>query len=506
MDRTTGVKRQLFGVLVLLFAVIVMPDAEAANGQTQKDLNWYNNEAENAITKENYEYAIKTLKEGIKMFPDSARLNITLGDLYYRKKFYELALSEYVDADKKEPDEYSTLNQIQRCYGYMNEEDKSIDVLKKILDKYPMSDFPASYAAVDDLGWMYYKTHRLEEGATIIQEALAARNKYDINKGLYMTLGTIYSGMYDYEKSKTYYLKAIKEATDDGDTYFASIAYYNLSLLEHNFYHFNSALLYTDEALRNENRATGHLAKGELYQSQMNYTRTMEEYQQGMNLDETPLTMINMAISNKTFGKLDTALSYSEKVLSNKDESWMLNFGTDVIRHKAELFRILAETNEGLEVRESLLPHKNIIEGIVSFAKRIWYALSSYYYKQKYKVYAVKIGKEYLSEKNLLDAYREFYNANEEYDDVALKYLRKAEEIETVLTPHSRALYLQEEGGKTKSVEKLRESLTMLDPFWEKESIEDTLAYLADIVGKKTPEGRNYMSRIFAINPGGLMQ
>ena len=57
-----------------------------------------------------------------------------------------------------------------------------------------------------------------------------------------MTLGTLYSGIYDYENSKHNYLEAINEALDANNSHFASVAYYNLSLLEHSFYHFSEAL------------------------------------------------------------------------------------------------------------------------------------------------------------------------------------------------------------------------------------------------------------------------
>ncbi len=507
-SRPTIKRRCVFFAIVPLVCVLVsLVCADGVSGQSaKKDPDWYSSEAEKAITKENYEYAIKTLKEGIALYPESEKLNVSLADLYYTKKFYELALTQYIEADEKKPDDYSIMNQIQRCYGYMNDEGKSIEVLKRMLEKYPVSDHTASYNTVDDLAWMYYKTHRLEEGEKLILDTLAGRSAYDVNQGLHMTLGTIYSGMYDYENSKKYYLMAIDEAKRDGDTYFVSIAYYNLSLLEHNFSNYNSALLYTDEALRNEERATGHLSKGELYQSQMNYAQTMEEYERGMALDETPLTMIDMAVANRLFGRLDDSLSYARKVLDSRDQSWMLNFGTDVTRHKKELYRIMAEAYEGLGARESLLPGESIVASALSLWDRIGYGLARYYYDQKYKTASIKVGKQYLAEKNLLDAYREFYNANEDYRSVALEYLAKAEEIETALIPKSEALYVQETGMRTRSAEMLVRSMTMFDPFWEKEALADSLRYLVDVVGARTVAGRTYANRLYEINPGGLVQ
>ena len=99
---------------------------------------------------------------------------------------------------------------------------------------------------------MYFKTHQLEKGEQLLLEALES---YGPDRGMYMTLGTLYSGLYDYNNSKRFYLKAIEDALETDDPYFASVAYYNLSLLEHSFYHFNSALRYTEESIRSSDRA-----------------------------------------------------------------------------------------------------------------------------------------------------------------------------------------------------------------------------------------------------------
>lgn len=488
--------------LLLLFLVLPF----FAFAQEEKDIEWYYEEAQDAIMDEHYEYAITILKEAKKKYPETARFPVQLGDLYFDRDFYELALNEYLLADQIEENDFYTLDQIQDCYGYLNQEFKAIEYLERIIGHYPPEDYSSSIDTIDDLGWMYFKTHQHEKGEEIILNILNESSEYDTNRGLLMTLGTLYSGMYDYERSKEYYLQSIEEAEEDMDYHFASIAYYNLSLLEHTFYNFNSALQYTNDSIRSQDRATGHLSKGELYQSQMNFSEALKEYEEGEKKDETPLTKINIATLLQIFGRLDEALNYVNAVYNNKDQSWMHYFGTDLKRHQKQIHEILKDIYQDMARRELSLPRSNIIEEISSLVSFLRYSFSAYYHRQKFKNYSLIVGKDYLNEQSYLDAFWAFYIANMEYPDTALKYLHKAEEIETVLIPRSKASYMQEQGKITKNLEMLKQSINAFDPFWEKEGIAISLVHMIRLLPRKSSERRQSINRLYEINPGAFLK
>ncbi|MBN1699030.1 MAG: hypothetical protein JW881_16040 [Spirochaetales bacterium] len=500
--RRSGKTRAFIFMILCSFMLI----QTGALSQESKDSDWYYEEAEKAISEEHYEYAVTLLQEAKRLFPDTPQFHLELGDLYYEKKFYNLALDEYLGAETIDPYDYDTLDQIQRCYGYLNREQKSIEYLEKILELFPLDEYSSSVDTVDDLGWMYFKTHQLEKGEKLLLETLQSRDDYEVNRGLTMTLGTIYSGIYDYEQSKKYYLEAIDEAEEDGDYHFSSVAYYNLSLLEHSFFNFNSALLYTNRSIESQDRATGHLAKGELFQSQMNFDKALSEYEAGMAKDETPLTKINIAILHRIFGDLETALAYANDVFNLKDQSWMLNFGTDLIRHSEELHEILADIYTSLAAREMRIPRAGLYEQAVSFISYIRYGLLAYYHRQQCRMACLTVGKEYLREKNLKDAYWQFYQANKDYPDIALKYLRLARDIETAVAPHAEAYYLLEEGILLKNARIIREVLDKFDPFWEKEEIAEALSALVPLLPEGSEERRASINRLYGINPGALLQ
>jgi tetratricopeptide (TPR) repeat protein len=482
-------------IFFLLLLIVITPRAVS---QEESTLEWYYEQASEAIAKEYYERATRYIEEGKKKFPDSSRLNLLLADLYYDKELYKLALEEYLEAEKKGEQDFYALNQISRSYGKLNLEQESIDYLEQIL-----SIYPDSVTTIDDLGWMYFKTHQLEKGEKIILQAL---EEHGADHGLFMTLGTIYSGLYNYEQAKHFYKKSIEKALEEGDDYFASIAYYNLSLLEHNFYQYNSSLRYTEESIAMADRAPGHLARGELYQSRMDFDLAHAEYQKALARDTTPLTKVNLAILYQKFGRLELARKFAEEVLHSPELSWMYYYGIDLDRHYKDIHEILADIYLGLARVEVMKPSSGLPARIKSIFKGLKYRLLAYYHKQKFKVYSLQVGQAYLAEGNLLDAYLEFFHGNESYRQIALRYLFMARDIETRLASHSEVFYYQDEAKLRRSPEMLKNSLAGFDPFWEKEAIARGLRLLIPLLPGNSEERLLAINQLYEINPGALLQ
>jgi tetratricopeptide (TPR) repeat protein len=432
--------------------------------------------------------------------PGSPRANLALADLYYDKELYTLALGEYRDAEKKGATDFATLTQISRCFGKLNQEKSSIEYLTRILQQYP-----DSADTMDDLGWMYFKTHQLDQGEKVLLKGIS---KVGMQRGLTMTLGTIYSGMNRYDKSREYYQKSVDEALRVGDRNFAAIAYYNLSLLEHSFFHFNSALRYTDESIAMEDRPSGHLARGELFQSRMDFGSAQQEYQDAYAKDTTPLSKVNLAILFQKFGRLDLARRYGEDVLGSRDYAWLVYYGTDLTRHLKDLHELLGIVYAGLAVREASRPTTGILDRAAALAASVRDRIISWYHDQRFRAYSLQVGTQYLDQGSYEDAWWEYYKGNESYPEVALKYMGLARELETARSPHAAAYYTLEEGKIRHSLAQLEQSLAGFDPFWEKEPSADALASLVPLL--KGPSGqerrREVISQLYQINPGALPQ
>ena len=485
-------------IIAILFALPITPlTAQAAQGETLDSLS---SKAKEAITQNSYETAVKILSRAKQLYPTSPRANLALGDLYYDKELYTLALGEYREAETKGAEDFSTLTQISRCYGKLNQEKRAIEYLTRILTQYPDSS-----DTVDDLGWMYFKTHQLEKGEQVLLKGIA---RLGTQRGMAMTLGTVYSGLNRYDRSREYYLKSVNEALRVGDREFAAIAYYNLSLLEHNFFHYNSALRFTDESIATGDRPSGHLARGELFQARMDFDSAEQEYQDAYAKDTTPLSKVNLAILFQKFGRLDLARRYAEEVLASKDLAWLVYYGTDITRHFKDMYELLARIYAGLARREADRPTTGFPDRCAALISAARSRIISWYYAQRFHLSSLQVGKEYLSQGSLEDAWWEFYKGNESYPDVAMKYLAEARALETARTPHAEVFYTLEEGKVRHSAALLQQALAGFDPFWEKEPSGEALITLIPLLrgAAAADSRREAIARLFEINPGALPQ
>ncbi|MBI9098695.1 MAG: hypothetical protein JEY91_09460, partial [Spirochaetaceae bacterium] len=98
------------------------------------DEDWFFDEAEKAIEKENYEYAISILEDGRRAYPGSYRIIEKIGDLYFDKDLYSLALETYREGELLEPDKGSILYKVGSTLGRLNENDQAIEYYERLLD------------------------------------------------------------------------------------------------------------------------------------------------------------------------------------------------------------------------------------------------------------------------------------------------------------------------------------------------------------------------------------
>jgi tetratricopeptide (TPR) repeat protein len=488
---------RMAAVIVILFSFAAAAGAQSPSGDSLEGLT---SKAREAISQNAYESAVKLLTEAKTRFPASPQAVLALADLYYDKELYPLALSEYREAETRGATDFTTLTQISRCYGKLNQETKSIEYLTRILQEYP-----DNAETIDDLGWMYFKTHQLEKGEQVLLKGI---QRLGMQRGIAMTLGTVYSGMNRYDKSKEFYMKSVNDAIRVGDRDFAAIAYYNLSLLEHNFFHFNSALRFTEESTAMEDRPSGHLARGELLQSRMDFSAAEQEYSDAYGRDTTPLSKVNLAILYQRFGRLDLARRYAEEVLQSRDLAWLANYGTDITRHFKDMHELLSSIYGGLAQEEAHRPTTGPFDRIAALVTSVRYRLVAGYHNQHFRLFSLKAGGQYLAQGNEENAWWEFYKGNEQYAEVALKYLGMARALETARTPHAASYYLAEEGKVRHAAGLLEQALPGFDAFWEREPTADALLSLIPLLqGEKHAQRRQKaIAELFGINPGALQQ
>ncbi|MDR2633256.1 MAG: hypothetical protein LBC51_06490 [Treponema sp.] len=497
------------GALLGLFLCLLLLGEQ---GQAQDALEYRSPEALyaqalEAHRAEHWERAIELYTQGSELFPEVSSFPWALGNLYYKRQLYGLAWEQYRKVEALLPDDTEVLYQLSRTAGYLNDDRVSVVYLERILDL-----DPENKEAIGNLGWMYYKLHRLEEGRLLL---LSALDRFGPNPDFSMTLGTIYSDMFRYEEAKRWYLEAIAGSEALGADLFTAVANYNLSILETRFYHFARALERTNASLMAQNRASGRLARGELFLRRLEFKQAFSDYQGAYEMDTSPLSKVNLAQSYQIAGRLEEARLYAEDCLKEGDLSWMLNYGIDPIRYKRDLHEILSNVYAGLEQTEYLLPVGTWQEWIRRMFRGISYRSKASVHRRLFWKYSFLTAKAYEGAKQgasaqepRLDALIQYYNAFEPYPRRALTYLHKSRDFELSLIPEAAASYAFEEGRLLKDEALLWESLDRFDPVWERDMIAKTYTELARLKGgrRRRALAQDAAERLYSLNQGALRQ
>lgn len=494
-------RRSLAALLLLVHGVLVAQDLSIPLPQSvANEAEALETAARQAIREENYERALDLLTRAESEYPGLAVFPRILGDLYFQKELYELALEEYQRAHEAGSGHFATMRAIAVTLGRLNREHESVAAWERLV-----SEFPDRVDPIHNLGWMYFKVHQLEAGEALL---LAGIEEFGIDADLAMTLGTVYADMYQLEKSEYYYRRAIDLADTAGDDGFVSVSYYNLSLVEKAFYRFNSALESTNRSLTYARRPTGYLARGELHELRMDYNAALRDYMQSYGLDEdTPLPQINLAALYQRFGVLDAARAHIEEVYRNSDLTWLYNFGTDQRRHLMEVHEILADTYDGLAAEARLTPAVGLIPRARRFLDRVVFWIRGRYHRMRFHAYARDVATSLLEEGRLLDGYWTFYEANESYRRIAREYLERARSIETAVIPQTQAAYQVELGRLERDWGLLADALPKLSTPWENDVREQALrGILATARGLNESERAGVAAELYLLNPGAIRQ
>lgn len=481
-------------VKLILILLLFLPISAFSQ---EHDEEWFFDEAESSMYKENYEHAISILEEGRTLYPESYRIVEKIGDLYFDKELYSLALQYYREGEVIHPDRGTVLYQIGSTLGRLNENDESILYYEKLLN---YEDYHRT--AVDDLSWLYYKVHRLEDSEKILLDEIDR----SFHRNLAITLGTVYSDMYNYGKSKEYYLISIKDALENNAGYFASVALYNLSLLEYSFYNYEQSLQYTEDSLDSKDRSSGHLARGEILQLAGRYKESEEEFLLAESMDDTPLSRIALAGLYQKTGNLQEAMAYISDVQSRRDMSWMYFFGTDQIQYSMDLNRPLSDLFSAKAEYEKRRLFSGVLDWVTGKVNQVKYGILSFYHDQKYKKAARTVGDE-TSGGSDLNSWWSYSRASMGNRPTFMKYIELCEAFELELTEKSIPWYLLERGRESSDYSLLNQALALFRSDWEVEPIVETLEYLIKLESRKNILlKRQRLNYLYSLNKGALMQ
>ena len=492
-----GPRRRRAAGLTLLLALVFLI---VMDGQAQDNGSDYSTEASDLFDRateaersELWERAIDLFNEGAGRFPLDSRFPIALADLYYSRSLYGLAWDEYRKAEAIFPYNPYVLLRLASTASYLNRDKTSVEYLETLL-----ALDPGNREAIGNLGWMYYKVHRLEDGERLL---LSAIDYFGETPDLAMTLGTVYSDMYRYDEGKHWYQRAIAQAGPLRN--FASVAHYNLSILESRFYRYGLAMDAANASLDLQYRSSGLLARGELHTRQMNLVNAQMDFEAAREIDPSPLAKLSLAQAYLASGRLEEARLYALDCMKVSDHSWMAHYGIDPIRYRRDIHEILYKTYAALARAQRFMPWGTAGEEIRGAFRSLSHSFYSAVHRRLYQKYSLAAGDAYgtrILGPPPLSQFIQYYNAFESYPRRALSWLNRARDFEVSIIPASEGSYSLEAGALLRDRGLVVDALGKLDPVWERDMVSYCYREFARL------GDRGAAARLFAMNRGALLQ
>lgn len=480
-------KRQIF--LICFLSCFVFSAAQEADSLVFQ--------IEDALEQDFYEEAMDLIKQGESLYTDDIRFPLMLGRLLKEKGLYRGALAALERAEGIDRNNGEVLNELVLVHGYRDENEKTLPYLLRLME---LPEFRED--AVEDLAWIYYKLHQLAQG----EELLLKELEKGFNRTMTHTLGTIYAGLYRYDQSRNYYLQSIDDALKKDDSYFAAIAYYNLSILEYQYYHFEESFRLTGLSLEQRDRASGHSARGELFQLQGNFQGALKEYLLADQLTDNPLARMNLARLHWEWGRLEEAKEYADSVRDWEDPSWMYYFGIDRDEMDRDLAEVYSEIYQGLAARERALPWMGISGLLNRWIQRLTYTLQYRFHNSTYRRLCQRLGKEQLDQGNSVRGWWILSQGSRGYGKTSLYYLERSREQEVSSVPEAAPWYLLFQGEEDLNESQLIQAREELDPLWEASARQKALEALIEARGGRRRGSRDLRQQMFLENPGILLR
>jgi len=457
-------------------------------------------EARAAEAAENYQKAVELYRKAEAADPGLPDATRALAELFTAKGLHQLALQSWQELVRRASYDADSWLGLAQTWSYLDQNGESVRVLKGAAER-----FPADAGVIQALAWMLFKTEDYASGIALVEAYL--KNHGD-DRSLEMTLGTLYSSAYDYDRSRIHYLRSIDLARGQGpvERNFRSIAWYNLSLLEKAFHQFELA----DEAIRQsieeEDRPAGALALGELYQGKRDFSESRRLYEKASSEDETPLARFDLARLLLQFGKVDEAEAQLLKVEGHDDDTWIYNYGVTKDKVRRDIHEVRSDLHRARFHLLDFRPRANPWEWLVWASDKVREGLAWWYHDQSWKALLVKLADSSLAARNQAEAWVSLTLAHRERPGVGLKYLHLLRDHELPRNPRARGSYLVEEGLITRDPAVLERALATLVRPWENEDRERALTVLADLrrAQGRGADGRRLVAERFTLNPGGL--
>ena len=501
-------RRHLFHKPHALFALLLLAFSLRGIEAQERDANAeiLLARAKTAIEAENWESAISVLTSAIRAYPANPSFHYVLGNLYSDQKLYASARKELLLALSLNYPDIELYSRLSEVSSLLNLDEEALTYIRHYLDVKPEDLFGWS-----NYGWLCYKTNRLDEG---IGKLHAVLNKYGPDSNLYVGLGNLYTAAFNYPDAKKYYTLAIQNAERLNQPYHASIDYYNRSILEEVFYHFDDAYRDTELSLEATPRSSGYLMQGELELRRHAFKAAFAQYLKAFNLDSTPLASMGLADTLIKAGYPNEAAQYMDAIERKTDLSWISNYGTTTDQYRADMHKIRTDIYQFAMNREK----RTVVHSLSTLFLKYWdlgkYSVLHWYHDAMNRVMTARVARYYeTSERQYNKLTGEGLRVNSFYfmafntwHTLSAPYLSRARAIETARIPEAEPSYLYESTHLDGDMARMDGAIATLDPEWERQYLSKALSERIQGMPRLDKAVKlQYIEKLYAIHPAAFV-
>lgn len=433
--------------------------------------------AKEAAEQSYFEQALQILGEAQKRYPDSYLPNYQKGQLLYDNELFLSAAREFEKAKEKGLVNEEIYLGLGACYSKEGRDAAALSVYEEAMER-----VGESVSLVDTLAWSYYKAHYYQKGIEFLTGKL---EQYRHSPDILMTLGTLYSSVWDYENSKKFYLEAIEKSYGNKFHDFRSITYYNLSLLEESFLYYEDAYQCAMVALSLADRSSPHLGLAYLHLSSMELPQAYREIRAASSTEpKTLFSQLALCSLYYSGGYVEESIQLAKELLLQQDYQWLAYFGMSISSFRAELYRILALGYRYLANVVSFSERNGWKQRLTRPFRKLRYRFLSFCYQIHFTNLSLEQGRLKIKGGSDLEGLHQMISALERTDPrKAGKLSRICAAIEIPLIPEKKRIYEAQNAYLDRSVFKsgdrkardLLRAADQLDVKWEKEMILELL-------------------------------
>ena len=260
-----GAYYRVFFAMMLPFVMIALLWFVASGGSSLFNLGLaYGNAGQ-------YEEAIASYKEAIRIKPDDADAHYNLGVTYGESGQYEEAIASYKEALRIKPDDADAHYNLGYVYRELGQYEEAIASFKKSIHIKP-DDADAHY----NLGYAYRKLGQYEEAIASFKKSI--RIKPD-DANAHFNLGLAYDESGQYEEAIASYKEVLRIKQDDAD------AHYNLGYVYRELGQYEEAIASFKKSIRiKPDDANAHYSLGLAYDESGQYEEAIASYKEVLRI------------------------------------------------------------------------------------------------------------------------------------------------------------------------------------------------------------------------------